>query len=237
MHFKSKGILLPALLLAAACSSPQDKKLTKENVAAIGKSKALTGEEVQLLQSYVMRTAMARAFSGADTSQLLDSSKTIRSAIAEQRKWMHDDSTHTAMAKAEAAAALKRYEQEAARLRAVVTVIPVRKGFSEADYESYVTFQMVSKNNSDKAVSGFKGHVRVTDMFGDLIARLEVKEDEMLAPTAERVFRTAYGYNRFMDRDTKLRFTTFEKMKFVWEPEIVIFADGSQLEVPAPPSP
>jgi hypothetical protein len=230
-------IMLLLVLSAPACSSPRDNKLTRENMEAISKTKDLTGEEVQLLQGYVMRTGLARALAGADTSQLFDSTKTIRTAIEEQRKWIHDDSVRTATEKAEAAAALQRYEQESARLRALVTVTPVRKGFSESDYQSYVTFQMVAKNNGDKAVSGFKGRVRVTDMFGDLIARLEVKEDNSLAPGAERVFRTAYGYNQFMDRDAKLRFTDYQKMKFVWEPEIVLFADGTQLAVPAPPSP
>ena len=232
-----KRVGLVVVLLTAACSSPRETKLTKENIAAISKTKELTGEEVQLLQGYILRTGMARALSGADTAQLLDSTKTIQSAIEEQRKWIHDDSVRTASEKAEAAAALQRYEQEAARLRAIVTVTPVRKGFSEADYQSYVTFQMVAKNNGDKAVNGFKGHVKVTDMFGDLIARLEVKEDETLAPNAQRVFRTAYGYNQFMDRDTKLRFTAYDKMKFIWEPEIIVFADGTQLAVPAPPAP
>lgn len=227
--------LLLTLLLAASCSSPQDKRLTKENIAAISKTNALTGEEVQLLQGYVVRTAMARVFSGADTSNLLDSSKTIRAAIEDQRKWVHDDSVRTATAKAEADAALKRYEEEASHLREVVTVTPVRKGFSEADFESYVTFQMVAKNNGDKSISGFKGHVRVTDMFGDVISRLEIKEDEPLAPATDRVFRTSYGYNQFMDRDKKLRFTDFEKMRFVWEPEVIIFADGAQLTVPERP--
>lgn len=237
MCFRIRCIPLLLVLSTAACTSPQDKKLTSENIEAIRKTKELTGEEVQMLQGYVMRTGMARALSGADTSQLLDSTKTIRSAIEEQRKWIHDDSVRTATEKAEADIALKRYEQEVARLRAIVTVTPVRKGFSEADYQSYITFQMVSKNNGEKALSGFKGRIRVTDMFGDLISRLEIKEDDPLAPGAERVFRTAYGYNQFMDRDTKLRFTSYEKMKFVWEPEIIIFADGTQLTVPPPPSP
>lgn len=236
MRIRMMNLPLLLVLFTSACSSPRDKKLTKENIAAISKTKDLTGEEVQLLQGYVMRTGMAGALSGVDTSQLLDSTKTIQTAIEDQRKWIHDDSVRTATEKAEAEAALKRYEQEAARLRAIVTVTPVRKGFSEADYENYVTFQMVAKNNGNKAVSGFKGHVRVTDMFGDLISRLEVKEDEQLAPGAERVFRTAYDYNQFMDRDKKLRFTDYEKMRFYWEPEIIIFTDGTQLAVPAPPS-
>lgn len=237
MVLTSKSIGLLVLFFAFACSSPRQKKLTKENFEAISKTKELTGDEFQLLQGYVLRTGMARALSGGDTSQLLDSTQTIQTAIEAQRRWIHDDSVRTALEQADAAAALQRYEQETARLRAIVTVTPVSKGFSEGDFQSYITFQMVAKNNGDKVVSGFKGHVKATDMFGDLIARLEIKEDESIGPGSERVFRTAYDYNRFMDRDTKLRFTDYQKMKFVWEPEIIVFADGAQLTVPAPPSP
>ena len=229
--------LLALLVLLGACKSPRDQTLTKEHIAAISKTKELTGEEVQLLQGYVMRTALARAFNGGDTAQLLDSTKTIRTAIEDQKKWRHADSVSTASAKAEAEAAVKRYEIEVGRLRSVVTVIPTGKGFSEADYESYITFQMVAKNNGDKPVSGFKGHVKVTDMFGDVISRLQIKEDETLQPGGEKVFRTSYGYNQFMDRDKKLRYTEYEKMKFVWDPEMIIFSDGTQLAVPDRPTP
>jgi hypothetical protein len=227
-----RALLLVVPLAVSACSSPDEKKLTKENVEAISKTKALTGEEVQLLQGYVIRTGMASAFSGGNVESAFDSSKSIRQAINEQRQWIHDDSVRTAREKAEAEAAARRHEQELARLRALVTVVPVRKGFTDGTYDDYVTFQMVAKNNGEKSVVGFKGYVRVTDLFDDVISRLQVKEDESLAPGPERVFRTAYSYNQFMDRDTKLRYTEFEKMKFVWEPEVILFADGTQLAVP-----
>ena len=126
------ALLFGVALIAAACTSAKDKKLTEKNIEAIGRTNELTGEEVGLLQAYVVRTMMTRALNGGG-SNLLDSSKTIREAIAEQRKWMRDDAVSTANAKAEADAALRRAEEEAARLRGVVTVTPVRKSFSEAD--------------------------------------------------------------------------------------------------------
>ena len=49
------------------------------------------------------------------------------------------------------------------------------------------------------------------------------------------MFSTAYSYNEFMDRDTKLRFTDFDRMKFIWEPEVILFADGTELIVPEMP--
>jgi hypothetical protein len=237
------AIALLFALGAVNCTDARNKRLTQENLVAISKTNALTGEEVQLLQGYVLRTGMARVFSaglagalsGKDTSSLLDSTKTIRVAIEEQRKWLHDDSVSSAKQKSEADAALKRFEQESARLRGIVTVTPVAKSFSEGDYESYVNFRFVVKNNGDKAVAGFKGHVKTTDMFGDMISRLQIKEDDPLQPGAERVVSSSYGYNKYIDRDTKLRFTEFTKMKFVWEPELILFADGTQLAVPEAP--
>lgn len=226
--------LMPALIGLLACGSAADKKLTEENIRAVNESKALTGEEVQLLQGYVLRASMAQAFSGGGKTGL-DSSLSIREAIEQQRKWIYDDSVETARQKAEAEAAVRRYEAEVARVRGIVSVTPTRKSFTEQDYDSYVRFQMVIKNNGDKPIRGFKGYVRVTDLFGDLISRLEIREDAVLAAGAERVRSTAYSYNQFMDRDRKLRFTEFENMKFFWEPEIVIFTDGSEIVVPEAP--
>ena len=224
-------LLLLAVLLTA-CGSPADKKLTKENLEALNKSKALTGEELQLLQGYVLRTGMANAFSGKGAEGILDSSVTIREAINKQRQWATDDSIRTATEAAAAAEAVRKHEAEVARLRAIIVVTPVRKSFGEESYQSFVRFQMVAKNAGTKPVRAFKGYVRVTDLFGDLISRLEIKQDDPLAAGAERVFSTAYSYNQFMDRDTKLRFTDFDKMKFIWEPEVILFADGTELIVP-----
>lgn len=228
-------VVLSAALIG--CHSPADQPLTKDNLAAIAKTRALTGEEYQLLMGYELRTGWSNAMSGKYTGAPLDSNITIRAAIEAQRKWFRDDSVKAAASAATAAAALKRYEEETAKLRALITVTPVKKSFAEYDYQSFVRFQMVAKNNGPQAVRGFKGHVLVTDLFGDVIARLEVKEDELLAAGAERVFSTSYGYNQFMDRDTKLRFTDFEKMKFQWQPETVLLADGTSVSVPELPDP
>ncbi len=227
--------IVSILFLLVSCTSPADRKLTQENLAELQKSNALTGEEYQLLQAFVMRTGLSSVLSGKDSSEWLDSSLTIRQAIAAQRQWIIDDSIATAKAKAEAAEALRKYEQEVAQLRSIITVTPVRKTFAEQDYSSYIRFQMVVRNSGTKPVRAFKGYVRVTDLFGDLISRLEVKDDDGLVAGKDRVIAMLYSYNQFIDRDVTLRHTDIDKMKFEWEPEVILFADGTELIVPERP--
>jgi len=229
-------LALGVLAGLAACASPADKKLTKDNVAAVYKTKALTGEEFMLLQGYILRIGVVGVLQGKNATTILDSSLTIRQAIAAQRKTQVEDSVKTATQENARKEAIKRYDDETAKLRAIVVVTPMRKSFEEYEYQGHMRFQMEAVNSGTQAIVGFKGHMQVSDLFGDLISNLEIKEDTRMEPGARRVFNTSYSYNQFMDRDTKLRFTDFEKMKFEWKPEVILLADGTSIKVPEPPS-
>lgn len=233
-------LLLPVLaILGIACSDVRGSKLTPETFRKINSSKVLTGEEIELLRAYIVRTgvatALANSFGSKDGAPLLDSTVTVREAIKAQRTWLRDDSVREAAEKKRAADALAAYEAGMQKLRHYVTATVVKKGFHEYDYNSYNTVQIVLANNGEKAVRAVKGHLRVDDLFGDLIVRLEVKEDVPIEPGKQVVRWSSYDYNQFMDRDTKFRAAELDKVKITWEPEIILLSDGSELRVPPQP--
>lgn len=227
------GVFL--IIAACGCQNIKDERLTTATLKKLQNSHDLTGKELSLLQGYVLRNGLANAITGGSTSALLDSTKTVRQAIADQQAWIVADSIRTADEKRKAAEALAAYEAEVRRLRDLVAVTVMKKRFVEYNYESAVVFQIVLANNGSQAVRGVKGSLRVTDLFGDIISNLEIKEDTPIAAGARVVRETGYAYNQFMDRDKKLRFTELSNMKFVWNPEIIIMADGSELGVPPAP--
>jgi len=231
MKNSSSQLLAFILFLLTSCTSPDNEPLTKENLEAISKTNALTGEEFQLLQAYTLRTGFAGIMSGKSPEDILDSTITIREAIDKQKKWAYDDSVQTANEEMRAKAALAAHEKELARLRTIVTVTPVKKQFDSYEYQEYNTFKFAIKNSGEKAIRGFKGGLVVNDLFGDRISKLEIKYDDKLDPGKDKIISSSYSYNQFMDNDSKLRFTPLEKLKFSWEPEIIIFIDGEELKV------
>ena len=233
-RIKSLIVLFVCALVFVSCKSSKDKALTQESMNAVFKTHDLTGEEFQLLEGYVMRRTWSNTLAGKDSTHIFDSDITITQAVQNQRQWLHDDSVHSADLKRQAAEALANHDREIARFRDILTVTPIRKGFyaPENGFQSWNTFLMDAKNSGDKAIRGFKGSLIVNDMFGDKIASLEIKEDTVIQAGQDLLYPTAYYYNQFMDSDQKLKNTDIDKMKFVWNPEMIVFTDGSVLTVP-----
>ncbi|MFA6978927.1 MAG: hypothetical protein WC209_06335 [Ignavibacteriaceae bacterium] len=221
-------IFLMSFLFFSCSESIKEKKMTQSNIQKIKDSKELTQKEKELFATYLIRTNLKNAFSG-DKDFLIDSTITIGEAIKKQKEWVIEDSIKTANEQKAAEEAFQKKQLQIQKLKNIVTVNIVRKSFSEADYSKYNVITISINNNSDSTIIGVKGTLKISDMFGDAISNLEVKYDKILKPK-ERAFNTGYyDYNQFMDRDTKLKFTELEKMKVVWEPEMIIFNDGSKL--------
>lgn len=235
-----RTFLVPALLalltLTACQNSIKDEPFTAATLQDPRFKEELTEKEQELVGQYVMGMAMAKAFTGELTAdskpdEVLDGKLTIRHIIEQQIEEARRDSVAAAEEKRKAEEALARREAELARLRGMITVTPVRKTFEEYRYQEYNVITVTIANRSEKAVRGFKGRLAVDDMFGDNVANLEIKQDKAI-PAGESVVRElAYDYNQFSDTDSNLRYTELEKLKFTWEPEIIIFEDGSELRL------
>ncbi len=223
-------IFFMSLLFFSCSESIRDRKMTKSNIEQIKDSEELTQREKELFAAYLIRTNLKNAFLG-EKNFSIDSTMTIGEAIQKQKEWIIQDSIKTAEEKKAAELAFQKKQQQIQRLKNIVTVNIVKKSFSEADYSKYNVITISINNNSDSTIIGVKGSLKISDMFGDAISNLEVKYHKKLNPKERAFDKGYYGYNQFMDRDKKLRFTELEKMEVVWEPEMIIFDDGSKLVI------
>lgn len=237
---------LLTLLVMAACSGPKDTPVPKDLAAMESVKPALeklTPEERELFAGYVMRSTLGAKLSGlfgGKEGPGIPDGMTIGKAIEDQRKFKAERVVEEAKE-----AALKerlRAERETAMktMREVVTVTLVSKILKEErgmsgmlmDENLQVTFGY--KNNSAKDIAGVKGYVSVKDLFGDELSGFAISNDTTIkaGETATWTGSRSVKYSMGNNKDRKLAELSDDKYKVIWEPKVVVFADGTKLTAP-----
>lgn len=238
-------ILLCSIVIAA-CSGPKDTPLPREldKMDTIKPAmEKLTAEERELAAGYIMRHTIGAKLGGlfgGKEGPGIPEGMTIGKAIEEQRKFKADAAIEEA--KQQALKAKLQAEREAAQkqMREAVTVTLVSKKLAvEHGYSGIVTDENLQvvfgyKNNTDKEVAGVKGYVSVKDLFGEEISGFLISNDTTIPAgqsttwTGSRSVRFSLGKNK----DRKLAELGDDKYSVVWEPEMIVFKDGTKLTAP-----
>lgn len=238
-------ILLVSIVLAACSGSkdtPLPRDLDKMDTIKPAMEK-LTPEERELAAGYIMRHTIGAKLGGlfgGKEGPGIPEGMTLGKAIEEQRKFKADAAIEEA--KQQALKAKLQAEREAAQkqMREAVTVTLVSKKLvTEHGYSGIVTDENLQvvfgyKNNTDRDVAGVKGYVSVKDLFGEEISGFLISNDNTIPAgqsatwTGSRSVRFALGDNK----DRKLAELGEDKYKVVWEPEMIVFKDGTKLTAP-----
>jgi hypothetical protein len=239
-------IALVCSMVLAACGGAKSTPLPRdlEHMESIKPAmEKLTPEERELVAQYVMRHTVGAKLGGLFGGQEapgIPEGMTIGKAIDEQRKANADAALEEK--KQEALRAKLQAEREAALkpMREAVTVTLVsKKAVTERGYSGIVMDENLEvtfgyKNNTAKDISGVKGRVSVRDLFGDELSAFQISNDNTIKAgststwTGSRSIRFAVGDNQ----DRKLAELDNDKFKVVWEPQVIVFADGTQLVAP-----
>lgn len=230
------------VLLIAGCSDPRSTPLP-DDIAKMETIKPqlekLKPEERELLTTYLMRRAMKGTMFGAMAGST--EAKTIGEAIDNQRSFKA-----SAEKQAEEEAALKakaKAELEAAQkaMRDVVTValvskkLDIERGFSGMEMDRKIQITLAYKNNGAKDIAGVKGRVVVKDLFGDQLSVFAISNDDTIKAgstvtwTGGRSIRFSMGDNK----DAKFLDLADDKYQVVWEPQMIVFADGTRMAASA----
>lgn len=243
---KAYKIVLPLLLVLAACSGPKDTPLPRD-LEKLDSLKPvlekLTPEERELVGGYIMRVGVGselKGVFGGEKGPGIPEGMTVGKAIEEQRKFKADLAIEEA--KQQALQAKLTTEREAALkpLREAVTVTLVSKkvvpeyGYSGMLMDEKLNVVFGYQNNTGKDIAGVKGHISVKDLFGEQISGFLVSNDDTIK-AGESITWTGsrsakYGPNE--DGDRKLGDLEPTKYTVVWEPWVIVFADGTKLADP-----
>lgn len=121
-----------------------------------------------------------------------------------------------------------------AELRSAADVVLLEKELLGSDYDAdrfsdVITMDLEVRNLSESEIAGVKGVTVFKDIFGDEILRVSISIDESI-PAGERLtWNGSLDFNEFRDDHRKLANTDAAKLEMAWEPELILFADGSRL--------
>jgi hypothetical protein len=229
------GLLL-AVLLIGACDSVSDDPLPTSAdapaLAAIGEK--LDPEEKQLLVGYLMRREMAKAFGG---NNLPDGAKTVGEALEAQREWAANLSASQQKAERLKAEVQQKRAAVADEIAKTVTVAFIGAEYipSSIDagrYEDFEELTFAVQNGGVKPIKGLKGQAVFIDTFGEEYVKVPIQIEEVVEPGEKKTVELGMEINEFMDEHKKIMALDTSK-KFRFDPEQIVFADGSTVKAPA----
>jgi hypothetical protein len=203
----------------------------------------LTPEERELAAGYIMRHTIGAKLGGlfgGKENPGIPEGMTLGKAIEEQRKFRTDAALEETKQQALKAKLQAEREPALKPMREAVTVtlvskkITTERGYSGMVMDENLEVTFGYKNNSAKDIAGVKGRVSVKDLFGDEISAFQISNDSTIKAgqtttwTGSRSVRYSLGSNK----DRKLAELDDDKYKVVWEPQVIVFADGTKLSVP-----
>ena len=112
-----------------------------------------------------------------------------------------------------------------------VTVTLTSKEVVKHNYSNYLKMNLDFENNTDKQIDDVKGQLVFKDIFDDVIKKISISMDETIPAEKTIVYNGSMDINQFIDSDVKLSTIDADKMKFNFEPEMIIFEDGTILEL------
>ena len=220
-----KLFYLLAIIILASCSSPMNNKYSdatfESDLKAIREANALDSTEMNLLAMYFVRAKLLNeSIDGKSYTQILEEAK-----IAKQKQEEEERIQRELAEKAK-----KEEDAKIARLKNALTVTIFDKGYTEYDYQEYITYKFAFENKTDKEITAFTGQIMFTDLFDKEIKSLNLTYDDGVAASSIKNYSATTDYNQFMNEDQLLKSKNLKQIKLVWKPEKVLFADGSTLE-------
>lgn len=225
-----------ALLVSGCSKNPKNHKITEANKSTfmeeIKTQEGLTVEEMGLLVSYQMRSAMGSSFGGAGAASPVG--KTVGQIIEEERKLQADvkarEQEQERLAKEAKAKEDARVEELRKALLFSVFEKDVRyENPAAGRYRDEVVVRCAFENISPKDIRAFKGTVVFTDLFGAQIYQSGVTIQEAVKAGQKGNWTGVIELNQFDQEDRRLRDTPLSNMKVVWRPDSIIFTDGTTL--------
>lgn len=217
-------ILAFSVCLLCSCEDPRNRKYSEKTLANDLKAiwdKDHDSTDIKSVVGYLMLSAFTKEdLTGKTYKEIIEKQKAAAAKITAAEQEAKILATKTA----------KESEDRRVRLNNILTVAMYDKGYVEADYQEFLTYDIAFENKSNKDIRAVKGVIHINDLFNDEIKSINLTYDNTISAGSTGKERFTTSYNQFLDEDTRLRSKTVEDLKIVWMPEKIIFTDGSTLE-------
>jgi hypothetical protein len=202
--------------------------------------KKLPDEEIELLFDYVSRRSVQGVLPGMAKDAPAMSASTFGQAIDAQRIYVADQKIKQAaeklaleQEKTKRVAAVKAM-QDLVSVSLVSKSIEVERGYSGIEMDRNINVAFMFKNNSGKDIAGVKGRIDVRDLFGDEISGFQISNDQTIKVGQSITWRGSRSVNYPLggNKDEKLVELGDDKFTLVWEPQVIVYVDGSKAVLP-----
>ncbi len=245
MKAKAAGVLAVVVLLAFATFAgyrffnnpsrtviPTDA--TKWNEQLAPTLAKLSNDDKRLAAAYLARAKIGELFGGREA---IPSGLTLAQAIKEQRSWEQAQAAKDAEAKALETQVKAEKDAVAKQISELLTVALIGKRYVPHDYGSgnvsdSIVIDLAFQNKGNKDIAGVKGKTVFKDIFGDVIKIVNLSYDDGIPAGKSVTWVGRLDYNQFEQNDIKLGAVDMAKLQFSFEPETVIFADGTKISAP-----
>jgi hypothetical protein len=231
-----RQLVIGGLFSLLACGEPRSTKLPAD-LADFSKIQSsldkLDSADRRRVAAYEMRARLGGLFGGSAPAA---GGVTIGQAIDNQKAFEAKEARDEAESKALAARSRAEHEQKLQILNQALTVALTQIGLhsgGEYDFQKQIGMTLAFQNKTPKAMAGVKGVAILKDMFGDTINTVNVSYDKSIPANSSREWNAGVSYNQFMAKDVKLANTPIDKIRFVFEPSVIVFEDGTRMEAPA----
>tara|TARA_B110000902_G_C14021681_1_gene480564 strand:- start:62 stop:727 length:666 start_codon:yes stop_codon:yes gene_type:complete len=206
-----------------SCSTPMEKKYNEKTAL----------KDIQLIKAAIDSTEFNLLAGSVFRLKLKDKKleeMTYAEILEDGKKWKAEQEKIEAEQKALAEKAAKDEAERIKKLTESVIVSCFEKGYSEVDYQDYITYKFVILNKSEKAIRAVKGDITFTNLFDEKIKSLSFVYDKPIEAGEQVNWDATTEYNQFMSGDKTLKNKDLKDLKVVWNPEKIIFEDGTTLE-------
>lgn len=205
-------------LVFSSCNSAMDKTYSTatylQDLSAIRESNKVSYDDIELMTKYIAFSKMAgNDLEGKTYSEILEKIKSIRQTNTEQ-------SDQLKLAK----------EALRDRMSSYLAVNLSEKLFSKVNNKDCFTYTVTFRNTSAKSIKMVLGNISLNDLLDREIKNIQIVLDEELG--AKSVVKKTYvvGYDPGNENDKRIRSKELIDLRIFWNPEKIIFKDGTLAE-------
>ena len=210
---RAVSIVLFAAILLVSCTDPIDRKISK---------KTLQKDAVDLKKKY------GAYYSDEDWENL---GSVVFAKLLQESFGLKEDMTYRTALDSIKFKRL-RYEYATKQMKDVINIVITKAKSRKGDYGigDYFDLGYTVKNKSTRDISAFKAIIRIKTKTGTDLISLQIENNKDIKASQSI---TGGGPYPVMENAFQLKEMPVDKLKFILEPEIIVFKDGQIMEAPA----
>lgn len=205
-------------LIFISCKGPMGKTYNpatyEEDIESIRQSNKISEDDIELLTNYMLVSKLAgNDLEGKTYSDILERIKEIRKANGDKNE-------------------NEKLEQESKRerLSSLLSVKLSEKNFTKVENKDCLVYTVIFQNTSIKNIKIVVGSISINDLLDKEIKKINIMLDENLRGNSTLKKTFIVEYNHSNENDKRIRTIELSNLRVLWNPEKIIFEDGTIAE-------